>query len=190
MKTLDNPFEWYTVVESNKQLEQGDLLNNFPIIIPPNDLIKSTNLEEGSELIGSSPIRKYNVVVMTQSCDLIKFKDDDVIILCPLFNYLDIVKDDPKFGKDRWGNLINGREIHTHVLNQCTIKNYEFDYQLVNLEKVFSVPYWLVKGIAQSQEHRVRLQPPYREHLAYAFAQQFMRIGLPADLPNEYPYST
>jgi hypothetical protein len=188
METLDKAFEWYTVVESNIQLEQGDLLNDFPIIIPPNDLVKSTDLEEGSELTGSSPIVKYNVVIMSQSCDLIKFNDDNIIILCPRFNYKEVVEADPKFGKDRWGNLVNGREIHTHVLNQCAIKEYEFDYQLVNLEKVFSVPYWLVKGIAQSQGIRVRLLPPYREHLAYAFARQFMRIGLPADLPKKYPY--
>ncbi len=34
---------------------------------------------------------------------------------------------------------------------------------------------------------RLRLLPPYREHLSQSFARQFMRVGLPIDLPREYP---
>jgi hypothetical protein len=29
----------------------------------------------------------------------------------------------------------------------------------------------------------VRLLPPYREHLAQAFARFFIRVGLPVDVP-------
>lgn len=188
MEASDNPENWYTVVENNEQLEQGDLLNDFPIIVPPNDLIELTDIKEGSEIKGPSSLKIYNVVIMSQSCDLLNSKDDNLIILCPRFSYKEVVKHDPKYGKDKWGNLIRGREIHLHILNQCSKSGYKFDYQLVDLDKVFTVPYWLVKGIAQNQGNRIRLLPPYREHLAYAFARQFMRIGLPADLPKKYPY--
>ncbi len=30
---------------------------------------------------------------------------------------------------------------------------------------------------------RLRLLPPYREHLAQGFARFFMRVGLPVDIP-------
>jgi hypothetical protein len=30
---------------------------------------------------------------------------------------------------------------------------------------------------------RLRLLPPYREHLSQAFARFFMRVGLPVDIP-------
>lgn len=189
MEAPDKTFDWYKVVENNEQLEQGDLLDDFPIILPPNELIELEDIEEGSEITGPSPLNKYNVVIMSQSCDLLDFNDDSLIILCPRYSYKEVVEHNPKFGKDKWGNLIRGREIHLHILNECFISGYEFDYQLVDLERVFSVPYWLVKGIAHSQDYRVRLLPPYREHLAYAFARQFMRIGLPADLPKKYPYT-
>jgi hypothetical protein len=33
--------------------------------------------------------------------------------------------------------------------------------------------------------NRLRLCPPYREHLAQAFARFFMRVGLPSDIPEE-----
>jgi hypothetical protein len=31
---------------------------------------------------------------------------------------------------------------------------------------------------------RLRLLPPYREHLSQAFARYFMRVGLPQDIPR------
>ena len=33
--------------------------------------------------------------------------------------------------------------------------------------------------------NRLRLCPPYREHLAQSFARFFMRVGLPIDIPEE-----
>ena len=41
----------------------------------------------------------------------------------------------------------------------------------------------LVRELAASQGPRLRLNPPYREHLAQAFARFFMRVGLPVDIP-------
>jgi hypothetical protein len=31
---------------------------------------------------------------------------------------------------------------------------------------------------------RIRLLPPYREHLSQAFARHFMRVGLPSGIPQ------
>jgi hypothetical protein len=31
---------------------------------------------------------------------------------------------------------------------------------------------------------RLRLLPPYREHLSQSFARFFMRVGLPVDIPS------
>jgi hypothetical protein len=41
----------------------------------------------------------------------------------------------------------------------------------------------LVREFANAAGHRLRLLPPYREHLSQAFARLFMRVGLPADIP-------
>ena len=37
--------------------------------------------------------------------------------------------------------------------------------------------------IAERGTKRLRLLPPYREHLSQAFARFFMRVGLPVDIP-------
>jgi hypothetical protein len=60
----------------------------------------------------------------------------------------------------------------------------EFDYSLVDLGSLFSLPTGLVRDLAERQGQRSRLNPPYREHLAQAFARFFMRVGLPVDIPK------
>ena len=59
----------------------------------------------------------------------------------------------------------------------------EWDFTLVDFSRVFTVDAGLVRELAGSQGPRLRLNPPYREHLAQAFARFFMRVGLPVDIP-------
>ena len=42
-----------------------------------------------------------------------------------------------------------------------------------------------LKAFTITQAHRLRLLPPYREHLSQAFARYFMRVGLPVDIDKE-----
>jgi len=184
-------FDWYTVVSNTSPLEQGDLLNNFPIIVIPPSIADIPDKPIGEQIEAKEPykVKTYNVIVMTQSCDFAKLKDEDEIILCPLFNYSELFSKEPKkWGPDQWKNLINGRIIHIYIVNKYDAQDHKFDYQVVDLRRIFSVPLSLVKKVATNQNSRVRLLPPYREHLAQAFARQFMRVGLPIDLPREFPY--
>jgi len=43
-----------------------------------------------------------------------------------------------------------------------------------------------LRGLAQRGEPRLRLRPPYREHLSQAFARFFMRVGLPTDIKRTW----
>ncbi len=47
----------------------------------------------------------------------------------------------------------------------------------------FGVKLTSLKDLAVRRSPRPRLLPPYREHLAQAFARFFMRVGLPVDIP-------
>jgi len=47
---------------------------------------------------------------------------------------------------------------------------------------LFGVHLSTLKELAAQQALRQRLLPPYREHLAPAFARFFMRVGLPIDV--------
>ena len=172
-------FSWYEIV-SGADMEQGDFLDSFPIIIQPLDMPVSIDELEGYELEPDVQIR--NVIVMTQSCDFNKLEDDDLVNLCPRSNYSDL------YGKKKWDSLRTGRIINAHLLSNFSSDLHVFEYQVVDLSRIFSVPYGYVKKFANAQETRIRLLPPYREHLAQAFAKRFMRVGLPLDLPREYPY--
>lgn len=182
-------FDWYTVVSGTTTLEQGDLLDDFPVVVPLPSLAEVSSESLGAEVQQSATVQLFNVVVMTQSCDFAKLSDEDEVVLCPRFDYSELIVAEPKFGgQGGWKNLINGRFIGAHLINKCEIENHEFDYQVIDLRRVFSAPFSVVKQVATNQGDRIRLLPPYREHLAQAFARQFMRVGLPIDLPREYPY--
>jgi hypothetical protein len=56
-------------------------------------------------------------------------------------------------------------------------------YQIVDFHEVFSIPLdFLQAWIRSKNTNRLRLLPPYREHLSQAFARFFMRVGLPNDI--------
>jgi len=182
-------FDWYTIVSDTTPLEQGDLLDNFPVIVPGPSLAGASEEPVGAEIRQLGTVDLFNVVVMTQSCDLIRLHDEDETVLCPRFDYSKLIDAEPKYGgRGGWKNLICGRFIGAHIINKCDIENHSFDYQVIDLGRVFSAPFSVVKQAAINQGNRVRLLPPYREHLAQAFARRFMRVGLPIDLPREYPY--
>lgn len=172
---LDPSNSWYELVPNQTELLQGDFLDDFPII---NYTGSFENGRHDVEVI------HYDVVVMTQSCDLnkirLKEQNEKFVILCPRVNYLD-VRDDFD-----WNYLRAGYIVKAHLLDKCELEPHRFGYQVVELDQIYSVPYSLVREIA-NQKDRVRLVSPYREHLSQAFARQFMRVGLPTNLPNEEP---
>jgi hypothetical protein len=69
-------YPWYEVIEDG-ELEQGDLLKECPVIAPVLDM--SFPLSDDAIPVD---ILTFDVVVMTQSCDLVNDKVKEVI-LCP-----------------------------------------------------------------------------------------------------------
>ncbi|MCG2789858.1 MAG: hypothetical protein L6405_07940, partial [Actinomycetia bacterium] len=65
--------QWYKEIEDKEILLQGDIINNCPIIIPPN-----TKYKKG-EII-TSEVEEYNVIIMSQSCDLVRKKIEFVLV--------------------------------------------------------------------------------------------------------------
>ena len=70
-----------------------------------------------------------------------------------------------------------------HLLNRCELPGYETDFLVCEFRSLFAVNISTLKSLAAAQSPRLRLLPPYREHLAQAFARFFMRVGLPVDVP-------
>ena len=173
-------YPWYEVVNGS-ELQQGDLLADCPSFVPP----LKTVLGEGEQPV---EFTTRNAIVMSQSCDLELRKDGrcnvDQVILCPLYARSEL-QQDATYGKpDGWEAARKGRHPSYHVLNKSELSGNEMDFQLVDLGRVFSLHVDLVRELASNQGPRLRLNPPYREHLSQAFARFFMRVGLPVDIPS------
>ncbi|HET6574322.1 MAG TPA: hypothetical protein VFG68_12000 [Fimbriiglobus sp.] len=64
-----------------------------------------------------------------------------------------------------------------------TLDGFARECRVVDVRQLFSLPIGFVRKRVGLAGHRLRLLPPYREHLAQAFARYFMRVGLPIDIP-------
>jgi hypothetical protein len=75
-----------------------------------------------------------------------------------------------------------GRLPAYHLLAESNIGTFKRDVCVVDFRRVYSLPVAFVRRRA-SLGNRLRLMPPYREHLSQSFARFFMRVGLPIDIP-------
>ena len=170
-------YPWYEIVEGDEPLLQDDFISECPIIVPPSELIT------GAREVNTRVVT-YNVVVMSQSCDLVQGKLD-LVLVCPIWPLNEFEKTS-EYYKSKEGKeaLRRGYIPGYHLLNKCDIKGFETDFLVVDFRNVYSVPFDFLKNLAKNRGKRVRLLPPYREHLSQAFARFFMRVGLPVDIPS------
>ena len=171
-----NPFPWYEVVTGD-ELEQGDLLDACPVFGPPDEL---PEWDETAPVFFETEGR--NVIVVSQDCDLVKGREK----LSECFSALSGIF------RVRTGDhlsTVRGREEarrgmlpNLHMLAGCSLPGHE-RVRVVDFRQVFSLPVAFTRRQAERSDSRLRLLPPYREHLAQAFARFFMRIGLPLDIP-------
>lgn len=179
-------YAWYKVIRANNDLQQGDIFFNFPIYIPRTSTPAELEQKGQNATVDE---KTANVIIMSQSCDLLKMRStvNTPVIVCPLFS----VKEQVEQGKMRsedWEPLVKEEIVSARIIKSSEHRSHTFGFQKVLLKQVYTVPYKFLKTFSDSYGTRVRLLPPYREHLAQAFAKQFMRVGLPNDLPRTYPY--
>lgn len=172
---MTDKYPWYEIVKGSDDLLQGDFVDECPIVIPP------LNMAEGSEVTVN--VSKYNVIVMSQSCDIMQ-KKQDLVLVCPAWPLESVGKKENYYsGKDGKEALRQGHVPGYHLLERCELERFKKDYQVVDFRNVFGIPLDFLLNLAKSQENRLRLLPPYREHLSQAFARFFMRVGLPTEIP-------
>ena len=138
----------------------------------------------GYQAQGNSAI--YNVIIVSQSCDLENGKLD-YVLLCPRISYSDFVRsyaDRPNQIHSYLEELRIGRRHRYCMLHQCNLDDFPKEIQIVDLGHVFSIPYHVMKQMAKSGGKRLRLLSPYKEKLAQAFAYYYMRVALPIDIPQ------
>jgi len=168
-------YEWYEIVE-NDELQQGDIIRSCPILVPPATLPET---EQGIDI----RVEEYDVIVLSQSCDLAQQKIN-LVLVCPVWTLEEFEREDPNYKSSKMKESIRRGDVPGyHMLNKCEISGFETNYQIVDFKNTYAVHLDFLKEFVTTVGKRVRLLPPYREHLSQAFARFFMRVGLPADIP-------
>lgn len=185
--------KWYEHTSAQTPLTQGDVIVDCPVLSwenTPFELTTNENHEE--ELKGSVAAVQADVVVMSQACDLQQEKIANVI-LCPCLP-LSVFKEfwqttmkeqgqnpTEKAWKRLCEDMKDGFQWKLALLNAGTAEDLKTEHLIVDFHEVFSIPRsFLESFLTQRNRPRLRLLPPYREHLSQAFARYFMRVGLPA----------
>ena len=171
-------YSWYeNCNREDNTLQQGDFIPECPIIIPP------AILEEGIDV--DVDVKNIDSIVLLQSCDLEHGKIE-IVLVCPYLPLTQWLKQLRPEQQTRGGiknaikELQKGHYPGYHVLNRE--RGLIEDYQVVDFKNVYGINFQFLSNLISNREERIRLMPPYKEHLSQAFARYFMRVGLPQDL--------
>ena len=190
---------WYEVVPATAPLTQGDLIFRCPILNwdqgKPPAVTGTGDVEALQQLI--VPFRA-DVIVLTQACDLEHGKVRSVV-LCPhiaIAEYRRLWDETMRqLGHNptekAWRRLCD--DIASgYVWNQTILNRHEgdvtMDLRIAEFNELYTLPrVFLESLLVQRGEPRLRLRPPYREHLSQGFARFFMRVGLPTPVSSLPP---
>jgi hypothetical protein len=170
-------YPWYETVSDYNDLQQGDFIPDCPILIPPSEIKEEVDIN----------IVLIDSIVMSQSCDLVNGKIE-IVLVCPFYplqTFLSNLPPDQATKKGKEKNIDNLRKGHLpsyHLLNKGNNTQSLLDYQVVDFKNVYGIHFTALQGVIGRLDTRIRLLPPYREHLSQAFARYFMRVGLPQDI--------
>lgn len=171
-------YPWYRLVDGD-DLEQGDILEDFPVFSPPVGLTLNS-LEEQDARFTWSP---HNVIIMSQSCDLVNGREKITeVVFCAVWNRSELTEGHLSTDKGM-EDARRGQLPAHHVLNECELPRANREVRVVDFRYVYTLPVDFSREFASKTVNRIRLLPPYREHLSQAFARFFMRVGLPSDIP-------
>jgi hypothetical protein len=168
------PF-WVQVGESS--LRQGDLLPRCLVPMPGPGFATETGPQEGTAI-------EYDVIVLTQSCDLEQRKAR-LVATCPIFPLAEFEAVNPAFArKGRWNEVLKGRIEGLHLLASPTAPADNRQALVVDFREIYSLTHDYLVDHATRLGPRWRPKSPFLEHFSQAFARFFMRVGLPSTIPE------
>jgi len=177
-KQGEREYPWYATV-TGESLCQGDILINFDVVVPDSST-------EGDK--ASARVLTIDALVMTQTCDIEQGKVDS-LLLCPCWDLRDFVetarRNGENWGRDQRKALRKGNLPGYYLANDADQDGIVLSLTIVDFHEAYTAPTRLVVSFAATAGNRLRMLPPYREHLAQAFARFFMRVGLPVDIPED-----
>lgn len=166
---------WYSKIKPSDELEQGDFLFECPIVIPPTKG-EPKDWEEFS-------ISTFNVIIITQSCDLAA-KKISLVQVCPFVTLEEFCATNTNFDNYKSKESIRrGYLPGYHLLNKCEYLSKDDEFLIVDFKSTYSISFDFVEEFKNQQSQRIRINSPYKEHLSQAYARFYMRVGLPSDIP-------
>jgi hypothetical protein len=192
-------YPWYENLKPDDPLTQGDFIKSCPTL--SYTTVEFSEGRSATQALEAAVVaQEADCIVMTQACDL---EHDHVreVILCPVYDidtFRALFEEDqrkkgqtasPRNWKRQLNNIREGKVWNLSLLNQ-RLQNSEngesaVSFQIVDFHEIFSLPKaFLIEWMKLNPHPRLRLLPPYREHLSQAFARYFMRVGLPDDIPT------
>jgi len=168
---------WYELT-GGRQLEQADVLPACPVLRPASYTFP---LPEQIELVSDS----YDLLILTQSCDLENDKVDEVL-LAAVLDYDDLVAREsgrnPAVRGKKWRQAAVRGDLPAYALLPPRTDAPTIGWSLVDFHHLFSLSKDYVESYAESLGSRLRILSPYKEHIAQSFARYVMRVGLPLPL--------
>jgi hypothetical protein len=160
---------------------QGDVLKGCPVFL----VIHPSAWPFPAETSLAVKALTFDLVLMTQSCDLEHAKVEEVL-LAQLIEWPALVRSELERGNE----LVRGSRFRRLLLDGglpgLSLLHKRggtpgLQWSVVDFHRLFTLPKAFVQQFAASAGPRLRLRSPYREYLAQAFARYFMRVGLPLD---------
>jgi hypothetical protein len=173
--TLTATNGWYRLAQGS-DLEQGDLLDRIPVYLPL-EYLESPAPQESAPF----QVSYFDVVVLTASCDLAQAKTDSVL-LCPHWDFAELNAINPNSALAKPGvpgEIEKGRRPRYCFLAPSAIPEQPMNLRIIDFARALSLPLAYVARHVASNRSRLRMNSPYREHVAQSFGTFYTRIGLP-----------
>lgn len=180
---------WYEEIPATERLMQGDLILDCPVVTWHEKLQLRETVE--ATLKATVNVIEVDVVVMTQACDL-EYEHVSNVTLCPHLPLTEFRQEWEQQEREKGQNptekswkatcdsLRDGYIWNMSLLNSGEADSLGTEHRVVDFYDVFTLPRDFVESfLLQRHGARLRLLPPYREHLSQAFARFYMRVGLP-----------
>lgn len=200
---------WYDVNFAEDGLSQGELIFACTLLEPViPDQISENALEIDADLITgnfiilsqSCDLEQDNIdaVVLAPVYSVGQFVGADPnlhhkAIQCANSKKIDIPADESLHGdlfmrlaqecnslRSEIDKIRRGDKPAYHLINEEP--SVDLPFSIVDFHRIYSAPKNYLLQLTKHQDPRIRLKPPYREHLSQAFARYFMRVGLPSDI--------
>jgi hypothetical protein len=182
---------WYDVVEATVPLTQGDLIADCPLLGWKETQPGGLTPGDPADLAQLAHAFLRDVVVMSQACDL-EYNKVRNVVLCPtlpLSDYKRVWEADQAARNQNptakaWRKVCD-ETLAGAVWNQSMLSGFDHpsvrtEVRVVFFDEVYTLPRWFLESVlANRARPRLRLRPPYREHLSQSLARFFMRVGLP-----------